>query len=468
MNFKMQDKQNQLIERISDTHLIVGVDIAQQLHVARAVNFRGIVVGDPLTFENNEEGFIKLLNWIQDLKRLKNLDAAIVGMEPTGHYWLNLSKWLYNQNIEVVTVNPHLVKRNKENRDNTQSKSDKKDALVIADMVKNGYYSFIRPSSESFEKLRVLMSNRDVIVKRLVMSINQINRWVDVVFPELRQVFKDVSCKGAIATLRLFPTPDEISSMESLDVMTGWKSLMKRQPGLKKAQLLINLAKSSIGTGQALDAYKFHLEQLLEEYDLAVKQLERVEQQVKEVLNQIPFAKKLLMIKGISEISLAGILGEAGDLSGFSHGNSLLRHAGLHLAEASSGKWKGQIVISKRGRSRLRRFLYLATMSLVMNNPEFKAIHSHNVKVKKIKKMKSIMKLIGKLARIFVGIARRNESYCPNKVQAINPFSSLGINNLSSIKCIILKLVNFNFECCLIRRISNMYGVPGFFNKRAL
>jgi transposase len=424
MNFKMQDKHNQLIERISDTHLIVGVDIAQQLHVARAVNFRGIVVGDPITFENNEEGFLKLLNWIHDLKRLKNLDAAIVGMEPTGHYWINLSKWLYNQNIEVVTVNPHLVKRNKENRDNTQSKSDKKDALVIADMVKNGYYSFIRPSSESFEKLRVLMSNRDVIVKRLVMSINQINRWVDVVFPELRQVFNDVSCKGAIATLRLFPTPYEISSMESLDVMIGWKSLMKRQPGPKKAQLLINLAKSSIGTGQALDAYKFHLEQLLEEYDLAVKQLERVEQQVKEVLYKIPFAKKLLMIKGISEISLAGILGESGDLSGFSHGNSLLRHAGLHLAEASSGKWRGQIVISKRGRSRLRRFLYLATMSLVMNNPEFKAVHTHNVKVKKIKKMKSIMKLVGKLARIFVGIARRNESYCPSKIQVLIPLAA--------------------------------------------
>lgn len=424
MNFKMQDKQNQLIERISDTHLIVGVDIAQQLHVARAVNFRGIVVGDPLIFENNEEGFVKLLNWIQDLKKLKHLNAAIVGMEPTGHYWINLSKWLYDQNIEVVTVNPHLVKRNKENRDNTQSKSDKKDALVIADMVKNGYYSFIRPSSESFEKLRVLMSNRDVIVKRLVMSLNQINRWVDIVFPEMRQVFNDVSCKGAIATLRLFPIPDEISSMESLDVQRGWKSLMKRQPGPKKAQLLINLAKSSIGTGQALDAYKFHLEQLLEEYDLAVIQLERVEHQVKEVLNKIPFAKKLLMIKGISEISLAGILGESGDLSGFSHGNSLLRHAGLHLAEASSGKWKGQIVISKRGRSRLRRFLYLATMSLVMNNPEFKAIHSHNVKVKKIKKMKSIMKLIGKLARIFVGIAKRNESYCPSKLQELIPFAA--------------------------------------------
>lgn len=416
MNFKMQDKQNQLIERISDKHLIVGVDIAQQFHVARAINYRGIIVGDPLTFENSEVGFKRLLSWIQSLQEMKNLNAAIVGMEPTGHYWKNISKWLDEQKIEVVTVNPHLVKRNKENRDNTQSKSDKKDALVIADMVKNGYYSFISPSSESFEKLRVLISNRDVIVKRLVGSANQIHRWVDIVFPELRQVFKDITCKGAIATLRLFPTPTEIASLEPLDVMKGWKSLMQRQPGPKKAQLLIQLAKSSIGTVQALDAYKFHLEQLLEEYDLAINQLDRVEQQIKEVLYKIPFAKKLLMIKGISEISLAGILGEAGDLSGFSHGNSLLRHAGLHLAEASSGKWKGQIVISKRGRSRLRRFLYLATMSLVMNNDEFKALHVHNVKVKKMKKMKSIMKLVGKLARIFVGLSKRNESYSPSKL----------------------------------------------------
>ncbi|MBT2659217.1 IS110 family transposase [Bacillus sp. ISL-18] len=424
MKFKMQNKQNQLIERISVKHLVVGVDIAQQFHVARAVNFRGIVVGDTLTFKNNEEGFTSFLNWINDLQRLNNLDEAIVGMEPTGHYWINLSKWLSKQNIEVVTVNPHLVKKNKENRDNTQSKSDKKDALVIADMVKNGYYSEVRYTSESFEILRVLMSNRDVAVKRLVSSINQLNRWVDIVFPELRQVFKDIKGKGAIATLRLFPTPMELETMQPHDVITGWKSIMKRQPGLKKALLLLQLAKKSVGNRQALDAYKFHLEQLLEEYDLALEQLERVEQQVTEALNKIPFAKKLLTIKGISEISLAGILGEAGDLSGFSHGNSLLRHAGLHLAEASSGKWKGQIVISKRGRSRLRRFLYLATMSLVMNNPEFQAIHSQNVKVKKMKKMKSIMKLIGKLARIFVGIARRNETYCPEKVQPLTELAA--------------------------------------------
>ena len=34
------------------------------------------------------------------------------------------------------------------------------------------------------------------------------------------------------------------------------------------------------------------------------------------------------------------------------------------------------------------------------------------------------MKLIDKLARIFVGIARRNEPYCPNKVQVLKPLAA--------------------------------------------
>ncbi|MDQ0228712.1 hypothetical protein ACFPRB_05465 [Metabacillus niabensis] len=60
MNFKKQDKQNQPIEGISNKHLIVGVDIAQQFQVARVINYRGIIVEDPLTFENSENGFDRL------------------------------------------------------------------------------------------------------------------------------------------------------------------------------------------------------------------------------------------------------------------------------------------------------------------------------------------------------------------------------------------------------------------------
>ncbi|CAH2715903.1 hypothetical protein BACCIP111895_03087 [Neobacillus rhizosphaerae] len=61
MKFKMQHKQNQLIERITNQHLVVGIDIAQQIHVSRAVNYRGIIIGEPLSF-NYFNGLINSSN----------------------------------------------------------------------------------------------------------------------------------------------------------------------------------------------------------------------------------------------------------------------------------------------------------------------------------------------------------------------------------------------------------------------
>ncbi|MBS4220279.1 hypothetical protein KHA96_18415 [Bacillus sp. FJAT-49711] len=48
--------------------------------------------GDPLTFVNNEEGFMKLLNWMQDLQKLKHLNAEIVGIQSIQIKLLNRKK----------------------------------------------------------------------------------------------------------------------------------------------------------------------------------------------------------------------------------------------------------------------------------------------------------------------------------------------------------------------------------------
>ena len=46
MKYKMKQKQNQRITRITEATLVVGADIAKKIHVARAVDFRGINVGE--------------------------------------------------------------------------------------------------------------------------------------------------------------------------------------------------------------------------------------------------------------------------------------------------------------------------------------------------------------------------------------------------------------------------------------
>ncbi|WP_337995197.1 IS110 family transposase [Paenibacillus qinlingensis] len=62
-------------------------------------------------FSNDKDGFKSLDRWIRDLLASYKLSQIIVGMEPTGHYWLSLAGWLKNKEIEAVLVNPHLVKK---------------------------------------------------------------------------------------------------------------------------------------------------------------------------------------------------------------------------------------------------------------------------------------------------------------------------------------------------------------------
>lgn len=423
MKFKKYLAKNQHIERITTKHLVIGVDIAKEVHVARAVNFRGIEIGRHLKFPNCQEGFEKLQRWIQNIQSKYQLSSLIIGLEPTGHYWLNLADWLVEQDIEVVLVNPLTTKRNKENRDNSQSKNDLKDALVIADAVSRGYYSSYTKSSPIYQRLRIVMKDREYWSNLKVSITNRIIRWLDIYFPEYFTVFKEWTYPRSIATLKEFPMPSNLSTMTPEKVITGWKKHMKRAggpTGLDKANQLITKARFSIGMTSGIEEAKRELDRLLNEYERLTSILEQFEQELLDLLKEIPDVFQLFQsIKGLSPLMIAAILAGTGDLSKYMHGQQVLSHAGLNLTENSSGKHKGKITVSKRGNRQLRKYLYLAVFALVANNPSFKQWHYHNVHVKKMKKHQSIFKLIGKLVRIMVGMARKKETFSPEKANSL-------------------------------------------------
>jgi transposase len=60
---------------------------------------------------------------------------------------------------------------------------------------------------------------------------------------------------------------------------------------------------------------------------------------------------------------------ELGDPGRYHCGSAYRKAMGLNLAERSSGAWKGQLKISKRGSSRARRWLYLAALRWVKREP---------------------------------------------------------------------------------------------------
>ncbi|MBP1993603.1 IS110 family transposase [Paenibacillus eucommiae] len=416
MKFKQKDKENQRIENISTTHLVVGIDIAKENHVARATNYRGKVLGKPCFFTNDLDGCNKLKAWICALLKGNGFQSVILGMEPTGHYWLNLANWCMEE-WQVVLVNPAHVKGAKENRDNSPTKSDVKDALVIADQVRNGFYSELRLREGVYQELHVFMGIYECVNKQFVSIQNRIHRWLDMWFPEYRHVFKKWTCKTSLATLQLFTLPGEVKNMTAEAIYEGWKPLMQRRGSKQFAHELVEQAKRSIGRKEGAMAAKWEIDLLMRQYLHCEKEMADLMEQVTDLLTLIPMARRMLEMKGIGPVMTATLLAETGDLSGYVHGRQILRRAGLHLCEHSSGKHSGQVKLTKRGSAALRKIMYMTVISLVSNNEGFKRLHEDNVENKKMKRNQSIIKLCGKYARILVGMARAGDAaYDPEKV----------------------------------------------------
>ena len=104
--------QNAKIAAITEKTLIIGIDVGSETHFARAFNWRGYEFSrKPLEFSNTEEGFETFRIWIDELKTKHGMDKVIPGMEPTGHYWFNLGKFLQDNGMRPVHVKPHHVKK---------------------------------------------------------------------------------------------------------------------------------------------------------------------------------------------------------------------------------------------------------------------------------------------------------------------------------------------------------------------
>ena len=91
----MNSTQNKKIEQVKETTMIVGIDVGSEKHYFRAFNWRGIeLTRKPVPFSNSMEGFNSFYNTIVLLMKKSELEEALVGIEPTGHYWFDLGQFM--------------------------------------------------------------------------------------------------------------------------------------------------------------------------------------------------------------------------------------------------------------------------------------------------------------------------------------------------------------------------------------
>jgi len=419
----MKNRTNEKLEAITPGTLVVGVDVAKSLQWARFVDYRGMEIGKALSFQNNRQGFEAIVARIVRTCNMKVLrepvNRVVIGMEPTGHYWKPLANYLMKASYRVVGVNPYHTKKSKELDDNSQTKSDKKDALTIARLVKDGRYFDPYLPQEVYGELRGLTNARFSILKRNSAVKNTITAILDEYFPEIWTVFKKpLKGKASRQILRCCPFPALILELGEAGVLTEVRKAVKRTVGLKKVRQLIGAAETSIGVEYGLEAAKMRLGWLLDELELIEKQLAEVERAMGKMLHATGYADQILGIKGIGVVTAASFLGEVGDPLRFHDARQIANYAGYNLVEDSSGKSKSGTCISKRGRKQLRSVLYQMAFTMVGKNTEMKALYKHLTtrKSNPLKKKQALVVISKKIITVIYSLLKKKEAYKPELV----------------------------------------------------
>lgn len=415
----MKSTQNKKINQVKETTMVVGIDVGSVKHYFRAFNWRGIeLTKKPIPFSNSMEGFTAFSAEVVRLMEQNGLEEAMVGFEPTGHYWFNLGQFLSGKNIKFVMVNPLHVNKTKELDDNSPSKNDCKDPRVIANLVREGRYFYTYMPTGVFAELRNASNRRFVLTEELIRTKNRLQKWIAVYFPEYKGIYTHIDAKGGMLVLKTAPTPEEIIKLGVDGVIQIWKEAKLRGNGHKKAMLIVNAASQSIGLTEGLEEARMEIQDLIEDYELQMKRLEKVNSLIENLCKQIKYVDKLLEIKGIGIITVAGFIAEVGDITRFDNAKELQKLAGLELVADSSGKHNGKTRISKRGRKRLRYLLVQAAVSVIGKNDEFRQIHEYYTTRKNnpLKKMQSLIAVACKLIRVFYVILTKGRSYDASKM----------------------------------------------------
>ena len=411
--------QNAKITAITDKTLVIGIDVGSETHFARAFNWRGYEFSrKPLEFGNTEEGFETLRTWIMELKEKHGMDKVIPGMEPTGHYWFNLGKFLQDKGMRSVHVNPHHVKKSKEMDDNDPSKNDRKDPKVIAGLVNEGRYFYPYIPDGIYAEIRALSGLQVLARSEITRLKNRIARWFSIYFPNYKDVYGNVGAVSGLMVLKEAPLPEDIVKLGVDGVNRIWRDAKLRGVGLKRARTLVTAAEHSVGSREAQEAARIELRILLADYERYTAREKELMALIEEKIGEVPYVDKLLEIRGIGLKTVIGFVAEVGDIKRFDDPKQLQKLAGYAIVRSQSGKHKGESHISYRGRKRLRYVLYEAAVSVVSHSPEFRSIHRYYTTRDRnpLKKMQSLIAVACKLIRVFYLILQTGATYKAEKM----------------------------------------------------
>lgn len=372
----------------------IGIDIAKFKHFASVVSSDGKVIVKPFPFQNSRQGFMKLIDEIE------NFQHCLIGLEATGHYAENLIQFLYERNYQVAVINP-IQTDSLRDSNIRKTKTDKIDTMLIVQCLMLKKYSLVSSKNIDMIKLRRLSRFRFEMVQQQTRIKTQLTACLDIVFPELAHFFKgNLHLNVSYALLEKYPSAKAIGSTR-IDRLTNL--LYNNSHGRynhEKALHLKNLAKESVGLDNP--AIDLQIQCLIKQLHLYQKQIKDIDISIMTLMEIIN--SPILTIPGVGYTLGAMIISEIDDIKKFSNPSKLLAFAGLDPVVKQSGNFQAEhMKISKRGSTYLRYAIYRVAFLIIYNNETF-----HNYYIAKRSQGKNHKVVLGhvcnKLVRVIFKI----------------------------------------------------------------
>lgn len=340
--------------------IYVGIDISKYKHDCFICNNLGEIIVENLSFENTKKGFRQFL----DLLKPYDNSNVHIGLEATGHYGLNLKLFLEKNNYTFMEFNPLLVKEFSKSLSLRKTKTDKADAMTIAQKLLSVPYE---PNSKLFYhkySMKSLSRLRETLVKQRSKYMVQMTNILDIIFPEFKPFFSNRFSATSLYILEKYKSADKIANMKDFAYL---KSLSRSHFTYSKFIKLKDLAKNTIG--ESNEIFELQLQILLNLYKEIDTKIDSIDNQISTIVKELN--PPTLSIPGIGVNSCATIISEFGDISKFPNPSKMISFAGLEPGIIESGTMSSKGKMVKRGSGYLRYALMNVTMVVIANNHVF-------------------------------------------------------------------------------------------------
>ncbi len=395
--------------------IYVGVDIGKSRHAAAAVDEAGGCVMQPRFFTQDAGGFASLLG---ALAELGGASAVVVGMEATGHYWKALRHALGERGYRVDVINP-LVTAGEASFDVRGRKTDKIDALAIANVVRKGGYSPAPEEHASADALKALTRHRKSLVARRSDAKRRLTATLDVVFPEAIKTLGDLYGASSQAAVKAFPSARLAAASKIRTLTSLFAKASGGQLGRDAAEAFRTAALHSVSLTIHNEGEEFVAAQTVDEICALDAQIGEAERRIL-AEPQPPVARILGSIKGAGKIQPMAVAAELGDLVRFAGADmpkKVLAYAGCESRVRESGTWKGRAKMSKRGSPSLRYALYLMACTVRLHSPYFNEIYKRHVAKGKHHNV-ALSHVIRKIVEVMCGMHKTGTLFTPPQTEA--------------------------------------------------